>query len=91
MALGAEESALTTQGDILYYGEPVPRLPIRNEGQVLSEASKMVFRNGKTLAVTRCIYVAGGIGADNPPTNGVTLDRPFKTIRYACEEIEAGA
>ena len=44
------------------------------------------------LSVPDVLYVAGGIGEDNPaPTNGVTLDRPFKTIRYACEEIEKGA
>jgi len=93
LASGAEESALTTQGDILYYGGSGPsRLPIGSEGQVLSVASNGIPEWKDFLSVPDVFYVAGGIGADNPaPTNGVTLDRPFKTIRYACEEIEKGA
>ena len=52
----------------------------------------MVESNGKTLALYRCILCSRRNGTDSPyPTNGETLDQSLKTIRYACEEIEAGA
>ena len=46
----------------------------------------------KDFGATPDVYYVATNGADTPaPTNGVTLDRPFKTIRYACEEVEKGA
>jgi len=91
LASGAEESALTTEGDILYYGGSGPsRLPIGDEGQILSVASTGI-PEWKDFANTPDVYYVATNGVNNPfPTNGGTLDRPFKTIRYACEEIEKG-
>ena len=93
LASGAEESAITTQGDLLYFGGSGPtRLPIGADGQVLSVSSTGIPEWKDFGAVPDVYYVAGGIGTDNPtPTNGETLDRPWKTVRYACDQIEAGA
>tara|TARA_B100000900_G_scaffold394235_1_gene391494 strand:- start:2808 stop:7661 length:4854 start_codon:yes stop_codon:yes gene_type:complete len=91
LASGAEESALTTQGDILYYSGSGPaRLPIGDEGQVLSVASTGI-PEWKDFATTPDVYYVATNGVNNAfPTNGGTLDRPWKSIRYACEEIEKG-
>ena len=91
LASGAEESAITTQGDLLYYGGSGPtRLPIGSEGQVLSVSSGGIpeWRN---FGSTPDVYYVATNGVDSPyPGYGSNLDRPFKTIRYACEEIEKG-
>ena len=91
LASGAEESSLTTEGDILYYSGSGPaRLPIGQEGQVLSVASAGI-PEWKDFATTPDVYYVATNGVNNPfPTNGGTLDRPWKTIRYACEEVEKG-
>ena len=93
LASGAEESTITTQGDLLYFGGSGPtRLPIGADGQVLSVSSGGIPEWKDFGAVPDVFYVSGGIGTDNPtPTNGTTLDRPWKTIRYACDQIEKGA
>ena len=82
--------ALTTQGDLLYYGGTRFQDSIRNEGQVLSVVSKWYSRMERfPSSAPDVYYVAGGIGTDNPDsTNGETLGSVEKTIRYACEEIE---
>ena len=92
LASGAEESSITTSGDLLYYGGSGPtRLPIGKEGQVLSVSSGGI-PEWKDFGSTPDVYYVATNGADTPaPTNGVTLDRPWKTIRYACEEVEKGA
>jgi hypothetical protein len=91
LASGAEESSLTTEGDILYYSGSGPaRLPIGQEGQVLSVASSGI-PEWKDFATTPDVYYVATNGTNTPfPTNGGTLDRPWKTIRYACEEVEKG-
>jgi len=91
VASGAEESALTTEGDILYYSGAGPaRLPIGQEGQVLS-VSTAGLPEWKDFATTPDVYYVATNGVNTPyPTNGGTLDRPWKTIRYAAEEVEKG-
>ncbi len=91
LASGAEESAITTQGDLLYYGGSGPtRLPIGTEGQVLSVASNGI-PEWRDFGSTPDVYYVATNGVDSPyPGYGSNLDRPFKTIRYACEEIEKG-
>jgi len=91
LASGAEESSLTTEGDILYQSGSGPaRLPIGSEGQVLSVASTGI-PEWKDFGSTEHIYYVATNGADTPaPTNGTTLDRPFKTVRYAAEQVLNG-
>jgi hypothetical protein len=91
LASGAEESAITTEGDLLYRSGSGPaRLPIGTEGQVLSVSSSGI-PEWREFGSTPDVYYVATNGLNNPfPTNGSNLDRPWKSIRYACEEIEKG-
>ena len=92
LAGGAESSALTTSGDLLYYGGAGPtRLPIGTIGQALT-----VNTNGNpewtTFGTLNDVWYVALEGTDNPyPTNGGNLDRPWRTIKYACQQIDLGA
>jgi hypothetical protein len=88
--IGSETSVLTTQGDLVYYGGAGPtRLPIGREGQILrSDGPEPEWT---TLGETDHVYFAASHGTDLPaPVHGKTFDKPFKTIRYACEQVEKG-
>ena len=91
LAGGAEGSNLTTDGDLLIYNGAGPaRLPIGEEGQILTVASTGLPA-WQYWGRTDHIYYVGPNGTDGSyPSNGSTLDRPYKTIRYACEAIEKG-
>ena len=91
LASGAEESAITTEGDLLYRSGSGPaRLPIGKEGQILSVSASGI-PEWREFGSTPDVYYVATNGANNPyPTNGSNLDRPWKSIRYACEEIEKG-
>ena len=91
---GAESGNLTTLGDLVYYGGAGPtRLPIGQPGQILKvnasgDAPEWEFFG----AINNVFYISGDRGLDNPaPGYGVTLDRPWKTVRYATEQVEKGA
>jgi len=91
---GAESGNLTTAGDLLYYGGSGPaRLPVGKPGQVLkvnddATAPEWTFF-GFVNHVYYCDYNKGVDGES--PNYGITMDRPFKTVRFACEQIEKGA
>lgn len=90
LTAGNEESALTTTGDLVYYSGAGPaRLPIGEEGQVLSVAGGLPSWEyyGRTAKV---FYVAPHGTNQLAPTYGVTLDQPWASVRYACEQIENG-
>jgi len=94
VAAGAESSVLTTDGDLLYYSGSGPvRLPIGAPGQVLSVDSVTLLPKWSTLGATNNIfYVEKEKGSDTPaPLFGSTTDRPWSTVRYATEQIIAGA
>jgi len=90
LASGAESSVLTTQGDLFYYGaNGSTRLPIGTDGQVLRVS-------GTTPAwtyygsINNIVYVAPA-GTDAAGSGqGLSIDKPFKTIRYAAKTIEDG-
>jgi hypothetical protein len=91
LTAGLEESVLTNEGDMVYYSNLGPtRLPIGEEGQVLAVIGGLPAwytwgQNEKT-------YYVGLNGVDSlPPSYGLSIDRPFRTIRYATEVIENGA
>lgn len=90
LTAGNEESALTTQGDlVIYSGSGPARLPIGDEGQVLTVTNGLPSWTyfGRTAKV---FYVATH-GVNQPaPTYGTTVDKPWASVRYACEEIEKG-
>ncbi len=90
LTAGNEESALTTTGDLVYYSGAGPaRLPIGEEGQVLTVSNGLPSWDyfGR---VAKVFYVAPH-GVNQPaPIYGITLDQPWASIRYACEQIENG-
>jgi len=90
LSVGSETDILSVRGDLVYYGGSGPtRLPIGREGQVL--VSTGVDPEWVTLGETDYTYFVATTGVDGPsPVHGRTWDKPFKTIRYACEQVERG-
>ena len=90
LSIGTEVSVLTTRGDLVYFGGAGPtRLPIGTEGQVLRAGAD--DPEWVSLGAADQVYYVAPHGSDAPsPVQGKTLDKPFKTIRYACEQVENG-
>ena len=90
LSIGTETSILSVRGDLVYYSGSGPaRLPVGIEGQVLRAGPE--DPEWVTLGIADQVYYVALHGEDRPwPLNGATLDKPFKTIRYACEQIEHG-
>ena len=91
LTVGSETSVLTTTGDMVYYGGAGPtRLPVGTEGQVLRVSSAGIPEWVTWGAVEHVYYVAP-TGENRPyPDCGASLDKPWASIRYACEQIEKG-
>jgi hypothetical protein len=90
LSVGALGSTLSTQGDTLYYGPGGPtRLPIGTDGQVLR-----VTGNGPTWSyfgvINNVVYVATSGTDVTGNGQGLTLDKPFKTVQYAAKQVEDG-
>jgi hypothetical protein len=83
---------MTTQGDTIYYNSGAKtRLPIGTEGQVLRVSSTGVVWTTFGAIFPKVYYVAPN-GTDDVANNwGLTLDRPFKTVRYACLNVTGPA
>ena len=92
LAGGQEANVLTTQGDLVYYGGAGPtRLPVGADGQVLV-VNAAAAPSWKYFGLVDQLYYVATDGVDLPaPTRGVTLDKPWNTVRYAAEQIENGA
>ena len=90
LTAGNEESVLTTNGDLVFYSGSGPtRLPVGDEGQSL------VVNNGlpswQYLGKIENVFFVSPTGTDSPsPTHGLTVDKPFASVRYAAEMIEKG-
>jgi hypothetical protein len=91
LAIGSEASVLTTAGDLVYYSGSAPtRLPIGLQGQVLTVGTTGI-PEWEFLQSVEDVYYVAEHGIDRPfPESGSSIDRPFKSIRYACERIEEG-
>jgi len=90
---GPENNVLTTQGDLVYYSGVGPaRLPIGKVGQVLAVNADGTAPEWKYIGqINHVVYVEGTNGINQPlPTYGGTINHPFKTIRYALEQIDKG-
>ena len=90
MAAGSESSILTTAGDTYYYSENGPaRLPVGTDGQILR------VKNGYPTwayygVVNNLVYVAP-TGTDSVGDGwGLTVDKPWKTVRFAAKQVEEG-
>ena len=92
LAAGSESSVLTTQGDVLYYSGAGPaRLPIGTAGQVLKVNSSSTSPEWGYINRLDHVYYVAPTGVDEPaPIRGATLDQPWKTVRYAAEQVEKG-
>ena len=93
MSGGPEVSVITTAGDLVFYGGAGPaRLPIGTAGQVLTVNAAANAPEWSYLgSVNHVFYVETNNGVDSPaPVFGGTIDQPWKTIRYAAEQIEKG-
>jgi len=85
---GVESSVMTTQGDITYYGGSGPaRLPIGTDGQVLRVTGGNLTWD--TFGDINNVYYVAPTGTD-AVGYGKTLDKPFLTIKYACQIAAAG-
>ena len=93
LSAGAESGSLTTIGDLVYYSGSGPtRLPVGEPGQVLVVNSDATGPEWKFFGFTNHVYYVSVSGVDEvPPKRGITVDRPYKTVRFACEQIEKGA
>ncbi len=90
LSVGTELAVLTTKGDLVFYGNNGPqRLPIGAEGQILrSDGDEPEW---VTLGQVDHVYYVAPHGTDLPgPVHGISLDKPYQTIRYACEQVERG-
>ena len=91
LANGQESSVLTTQGDLVYYGGAGPtRLPIGSDGQVLVVNSAAAPEWKYWGEVDQLYYVSLDGTDEVAPTYGITLDKPWRTVRYAADQIEKG-
>jgi hypothetical protein len=90
MTIGSDTEILTTTGDLVYYSGAGPsRLPVGEEGQVL--VSDGTYPEWATLGKIDQIYYVAPEGTDLPaPIHGCTLGKPWKSVRYACEQVEKG-
>ena len=92
IAIGSEQSVLTTTGDLVYYTGSAPaRLPIGSNGQVL-QVNASGLPEWASLGVADDVYYVAEHGVDSPaPEYGLSIDRPFRSVRYATQQIERGA
>jgi len=91
LSIGNELSVLTTTGDMVYFGGAGPtRLPVGIEGQVLRVSSAGI-PEWVTWGEIENVYYVSPAGEDRPyPACGNTIDKPWASIRYACEQVEKG-
>jgi hypothetical protein len=91
LVIGTEQSVLTTTGDMVYYSGSAPtRLPIGRDGQVLT-VNADGLPEWAFLGATEDVYYVAEHGRDLPaPEYGQSIDRPFRSIRYAAEQVEQG-
>ena len=90
LTTGLEESVLSNPGDMVYFGTGgVTSLPIGDEGQVLTVVDGLPAWS--TWGKTNQVFYVADHGEDSPaPVQGVTLDKPWASVRYATEQIEDG-
>lgn len=91
ISIGTEQSVLTTKGDMVYYSGSTPvRLPVGQDGQILTVNSSGV-PNWEFLGQSVDVYYVAEHGTDAPaPIYGKSIDRPYKSIRYAAQQVERG-
>lgn len=85
---GSATNVLTTAGDTVYYGGAgATRLPVGTEGQLLRVTSG--YPSWYSYGFLNDVYYVAPTGTD-AATSGWSIDNPWKTIKYACEQVAAG-
>jgi hypothetical protein len=84
----ASKNALNTQGDIVTYkdGKAIA-LPIGEHGQTLEVIGGQP--SWQDILVSPGVYYVASTGTD-ALENGKTWEQPWRTIRYACEQVKSG-
>ena len=90
LAAGSEALTLTTPGDMVYYSASGPtRLPIGEEGQILRTSDG--YPIWKDYGEIHNVVYVGPLGEDvAAPTAGLTIDKPWKSVRFAAKQVEDG-
>jgi hypothetical protein len=90
LASGAESAILTTEGDMLFYGENGPtRLPIGGDGQLLRVSNG--FPSWAYYGVVNNIVYVAPEGVDTlVEGQGLTIDKPWRSVRFACDQVNKG-
>ena len=90
LASGTEQAVLTTQGDMFYYGSNGPtRLPIGTDGQIL-RVNNNVPAWSYYGQINNIVFVAPNGSDVITNGQGTTIDKPWASIRYACQQVEDG-
>jgi len=90
LAAGTNSAVLTTQGDMYYYGAlGATRLPIGTDGQILRVSGSSPAWSYFGI-VNNVVYVSPA-GTDSVGLGqGLTIDKPWKSVRYAAKLVEDG-
>ena len=90
MAAGSESSILTTDGDTYYYSANGPaRLPVGTDGQILRVKSG--FPTWAYYGIVNNLVYVSTTGTDSVGDGwGLTVDKPWKTVRFAAKQVEEG-
>jgi hypothetical protein len=88
--LGNPNNVMTTPGDTVWYNNSATaRLPAGTDGQVLKVSGTNV--QWTTLgAVFPKVYYVATYGTD-AAGYGLTMDRPYRTVRYACINVPSNS
>ena len=89
---GTTTNVLANQGDIAWYDAGVKkRLPVGTDGQLLRAGTSGALTYTSWGVIPKVYYVAP-TGTDNELLGyGVSLDKPFLTVKYACEHVTGPA
>ena len=90
LAAGSESSILTTDGDTYYYSANGPaRLPVGTDGQILRVKSG--YPTWSYYGVVNNLVYVSTDGTDSVGDGwGLTVDKPWKTVRFAAKQVEDG-
>ena len=90
LTIGSEALALEAEGDLVYFGNNGPtRLPIGVDGQILRATDG--FPDWANYGLIDNVVYVGPLGTDTPaPESGLTIDKPWASVRYALDQIREG-
>jgi len=93
LAEGDSQAVLTQRGDVLSRNATANyRIPIGTSGQVLKVDSAGQEPEWGYSGVVPGVFYVGKNGADDATSGrGTTPDKPYLTIKYACEALDSAA